>query len=73
MIKYEGESRSLIFNDEDPGETWPTVRRYKGGTWERLMGQSWEDESSSYDDKLEKEYQKLVALGQCPDIDKCTD
>ncbi len=41
---------------------YPTYRRYEGGTWENLMGQSWEP-TSPYDEeeKLEALYQQWKA------------
>ncbi len=41
---------------------YPIYRRYEGGTWEHLMGQSWEP-TSPYDEeaKLEALYQQWKA------------
>ena len=64
-MKYICKISLLLFNDPSDS-TYPDVRRYKGGAWERRMGESWE---SDYDDELEIEYRRMVDLGLCPDMD----
>jgi len=65
-LKYDDQITSLQFYD---GKKY--VRRYSMDNWEQLLGESWEPLYCCKE--YEKEYENLVSIGKCSDMEATND
>lgn len=70
-MRYKCTEVYQVFTNE--GNLWvPEIRRCRGGKWEQRIGSSWEDGNEHDFEKWEPEYKKLVAAGECENLDNST-